>query len=133
MDEPGFGCFFSFGLGNELVRPASNEAVEQWRSHQRCDNRHDDKRGKKSFRNNPTLEADIDDDQLHQSARIHQRADAQRLAIWNAGGACGQSTRNAFAHHRRNQHRATHQPEEPGIQQANLRVQTRVGEEKRKQ
>ena len=115
------------------MRVAPHEAFEEWRGHQGCDNRHDDERSKKSFRNNAALEADIDDDQLHQPARIHQRANAERFAIWNAGGARGQPTRNTFAHHSRDQNGATHQPEETGIQQSNLRVQTRVGEEKREQ
>ena len=50
---------------------ASHEAFEERRGHERRDNRHDDERGEKSFRNNAALESDIDDDQLHQPARIH--------------------------------------------------------------
>ena len=48
------------------------------------DDRHDDQRGEEAVRDDAALEADVDDDQLHQAARIHQRADAERFAIRNA-------------------------------------------------
>ena len=94
---------------------------------------HDDQRGEEPFRDDTALKADVDDDQLHQTARIHQRADAERFAIRDAGGARGQPASHAFAQHRRHEHRAAHQPEETGIEQADFCVQARVGEEERKQ
>ena len=74
------------------MRRASDEPVEKRRGHERGHNRHDDESGEESFGNDAALQTDVDDDQLHQSARVHQRADAERFAIRNAGGLAGSAT-----------------------------------------
>src|SRR5581483_1237673 len=64
-DEPGFACFFSLGLGNWLVRPASHEAFKERRGHQCRQHRHNHQRGEKALRYDAALEPDIDNDQFH--------------------------------------------------------------------
>src|SRR5438876_7538459 len=69
-----------FGFLDRLVPAGANEPLEDRRSHECRDNSHDDQHGEKPFGDDTALEPDVDDDEFHQSAGIHQRADSERLA-----------------------------------------------------
>ena len=81
LAQRGFACFFSLRLWKGLLCAAAHEPFEYRRGHERRDNRHDYERGEKSIGYDAALQTDVNDDQLHQSAGIHQRADAERFAI----------------------------------------------------
>ena len=48
----------------------------------------------------PALEADVDDDQLHQAADVHQNADADRFAARHAGRPGREPAGDPLADHR---------------------------------
>jgi hypothetical protein len=91
-----------------LMNAAPNQPLEQGRRHEGGNHSHDHQRREKSLGNHPALQANIDNDQLHQPARVHQRPYAKCLAIANSGHPRREPTANSFAENRRQQHRPAH-------------------------
>jgi hypothetical protein len=131
-----------FSLRWERVRPghriglrleASGDPFEQGGRHQRGQDGHDHEGGEEGVGNDAALEADVDDDQFHQSARVHQGADAEGVALGQAGGAGSQPAGASLAGDGRQHHQSGHQPEPGRIQEADPGVEAGVGEEQREQ
>src|SRR5512134_3476966 len=68
----------------EIVDLRFRDAVhppEERIRHHGCRDRHQDEDREQRRRNQPSLQPDIEEDELHQAARVHQRRDAERVAV----------------------------------------------------
>ena len=93
----------------------TDQPFKERRGHQCGDDRHDDQRGKEFRRDEAALQADVDDDEFHEAARVHQGADAERLAVGEAARPCRQPAGHALADDRRGQHRRAHHQRKPEL------------------
>ena len=107
----------------------ADKAIEDRRSHQGGDNGHNHQHGKQLVGNQATFATDIDDDQFHQAASVHEDANAKRFPIGNSRRPRSQPAGNTFADHRDHHHQQTHQPAGRCIQQADSCVEPAEGKE----
>ena len=84
-------------------------------------------------RDHTELEPDVQDDQLGQAARVHQRAEDARLAPLVPGDAGDQHRPEPLAGDRDEEQQAGDQPEVPAVEEADVRLQPRDDEEERQQ
>ena len=70
------------------------------------------------------MESDIDDDEFHEAASVHEGADAHGFAVGDTGGACGEPAGDAFSEDGGDEDSGTDHPEEAGVEQPDLGVES---------
>lgn len=123
----GFGFRFGFGA------VSAHEQFEDGGGHEGGEHGHDDQGGEEGGGDDATGEADVDDDEFHEAAGVHEGADAQGVAVGEAGGACGEPAGDAFAADGGGEDQSRHQPEPGGVEQTDLGVEAGEGEEEGEQ
>ncbi len=118
-----------FGLG---LHPACNE-VQNWRGREGRDQRHDDEHREQGRRDDFHLEADVEDDQFHQPAGVHQDAERRCVTPVESGEACGDRAAAEFANRRDGNDERADRPLLHAADQTDLRAQSGVGEKRGQQ
>ena len=83
------------GDGGEALHFAKEG--EEGACHQGGDKRHDDEHGEDARRENAEIVADIQRDELHEAAGVHERAEPEGIAPGHAGKAGGEGAAAEFA------------------------------------
>ena len=112
-----------------IVFVGADETVEDGGGHEGGDDGHEDEDGEETFGNESALEADVDDDEFHEAAGVHEQANAKGFTDGKACGARGESAGDAFAEDCGAEDKAADEPEEGRVKQADFRVEAGVGEE----
>src|SRR5262249_53389514 len=94
--------------------------VEQRPGHRGRDDRHDDHHREQGRTDDADVHADVQDDQLHQAARVHQHAQPRREAPGQPDGACGDERSAELARRREQDDRQTDSPRRRRRHQADL-------------
>ena len=116
-------------LGLLLVLTTDSHQRQQRPPHKRRSQRHQNQHGEGACRQDSQVITDIQDDQLNQSARVHQRAQRERVTPAHSRPSGHQHTRAELARDGDDDYQPAHRPALPIIEQTDLQSQTREGKE----
>ena len=97
------------------------------------DHRHDDEHHVDGLRQDAHLVADVEHDELHQPARVHEDAHGEAVLRRLARGLGGERAAHELAHDGRERDESAYGPQVRRVEQPDFGVQPRVDEEQRKQ
>ena len=110
-------CLVRSGAGG------AGEAVEDGGGHEGGDDGHDGEDGEEFLGDDAVLEADIDDDEFHETACVHEDADAEGFAVGDTGGAGGGPAGEAFSGDGGGEDGEAHEPEVGGVETADAGIE----------
>jgi hypothetical protein len=120
-------------LGLLLGHGRRVDDLEERRRDERRHERHDDHHREERGRDDAEIEPDVEHDQLHQPARVHEDSERRRLAPAKSGEARRDRAAAELADARDENHHAADDPRVQRVEEPDLRAKAAVGEEERQE